>query len=146
MGTTNLSEEYTLQGFIGHKTTQEFSYMNFSIIEPCESGEILFTIKNLVDDYLDELLDICETVTITNEERMYYSYRPWLLAYNIYGNSELYWLVMLLNDIPTPNEFENFTKLKLPKAEYLDDILSEIYESESEYISKNRKDVENIVG
>lgn len=146
MGTTNLSEEYTLQGFIGHKTSQEFSYINFSIVEPCESGELLFTVKNLVDDYLDELLDICETVTISNEERMYYNYRPWLLAYDVYGNAELYWLIMLLNDIPTSNEFENFTKLKLPKAEYLDDILSEIYESESDYISKNRKDVENIVG
>lgn len=146
MATTNLSEEYTLQGFMSHKTSEEFSYINFSIVEPCESGEILFTIKNLIDDYIDELLDICVEVTLSKEDQLKYEYRPWLLAYDIYDNSELYWLLMLVNDIPTPNEFENISKLKLPYSEPLNEMLSEILESESEYISKNRSEVENIVG
>lgn len=146
MATTNLSEEYTLQGFMKHKTSEEFSYINFSIVEACESGEILFTIKNLLDDYIDELLDICVEVTLSKEDQIKYEYRPWLLAYDVYDNSELYWLLMLVNDIPTPNEFENISKLKLPYSEPLNEMLSEILESESEYISKNRSEVENIVG
>ena len=144
MGTTNLSEEYTLQGFIDHKSNSEFSYVNFSILGNSSSGEVQFTIKNLVDDYLDEILEICKDVTLTREEQILYEYRPWLLAYDIYGNSELYWLLMFLNDISTPNEFENISKLKLPNDDALNEILSEILEVESSYISKNRSDIENI--
>lgn len=144
MGIRNLSDEYTLQGFIDHKGNSEFSYVNFSILEPCTSGEINFTIQNVVDDYIEELLDICETVPLSREEQLKYEYRPWLLAYDIYGNTELYWIIMLLNDIPTPNEFENISKLKLPYATDLNNMLSNIMESESPYISKNRAELENI--
>lgn len=141
---TNLSDEYTLGGFIDHKSTEEFSYKNFSVLAACESGEVLFTIKNVVDDYIDELLELSTEVHLSDEERRKYEYRPWLLAYDVYGNSELYWIIMLLNDIPTPNEFENIQILKMPKKAVLEEALSKIMESESAYLSRNRSEMENI--
>ena len=141
---TNLSDEYTLEGFIDHKSTEEFSYKNFSVLAACESGEVLFTIKNVVDDYIDELLELSTEVHLSDEERRKYEYRPWLLAYDVYGNSELYWIIMLLNDIPTPNEFENIQILKMPKKAVLEEALSKIMESESTYLSRNRSEMENI--
>ena len=141
---TNLSDEYTLGGFIDHKSTEEFSYKNFSVLAACESGEVLFTIKNVVDDYIDELLELSIEVHLSDEERRKYEYRPWLLAYDVYGNSELYWIIMLLNDIPTPNEFENIQILKMPKKAVLEEALSKIMESESTYLSRNRSEMENI--
>lgn len=133
------SNEYTLQGFISKKSNNQISYNNLSVLETCDSKEIYFSIHNLIDDYLDEILSMCVEVTLSKKEVLKYQYRPWLLAYDIYKEPEIYWIIMVLNDIPTPNEFEDIEILKLPYVDDLANILSSIYESESVYLARNRE-------
>ena len=137
---TNLSDEYTLEGFIDHKSTEEFSYKNFSVLAACESGEVLFTINNVVDDYIDELLELSTEVHLSDEERRKFEYRPWLLAYDVYGSVQLDFILLLVNDMIDPKEFDR-KKIKLPYASKLSRFLNSVYSGEYNYIAMNRSEL-----
>lgn len=129
---------YTMADFISLKSTDEVSYHNLSIVEKSSSGEMLLDIHNVIDDYLSELESICDTVTLLPNEVIYYQYRPWLLAYNIYGDSELWWIITTLNNCASPNEFYDIQQLQLPTGAALSNFLTSLVNSESTNIQNNR--------
>ncbi len=135
----DLTNNCTLQKFMTGKYKNQISYNNLSILETSESKEIFFSIHNLVDDYIDDILPLCEEVHLSQSEIIKYQYRPWLLAYDVYHEQEVYWLILVLNDMPSPNDFEDIETLKLPYVNDLSKILSMIYESEITYIARNRE-------
>ena len=77
------------------------------------------------------------TFELSNEEMSRYRYNPDLLAYDIYGSVQLDFVILLLNDMIDPKDFDR-RKLKLPYASSLSIFLNTLYSKESNYINENR--------
>ena len=132
---------YTLSDFVELGKQDEMTYNNFSIIRYRMSTE--FAEQNIVDYYLSELRTICLKITsISEEEINRYKYAPDLLAYDVYGTTQLDFIVLLCNGIIDPKEFDFKRKyLLLPKADALKEFLSRVYNSESDWININRTEL-----
>lgn len=128
---------YTLDDFISMKISDDMTYYNFSILEVINSVEHLDS--NIVEVYLPELKKDCISVRLSLEELKRYRYNPDLLAYDLYGSVQLDFVVLLLNDMYDPKEF-NKKNLLLPRASILSKFLNDVYSKESGYIEQNRAD------
>ena len=132
---------HTVEEFIESNTgSKSINYYNFSILQQEEvSGETLQLLDmNIVDDYIDELQSVCVNVQLSDKELMKYSYNPGLLAYDVYGSTELEFVILKLNGVIDPKDF-NFPTIKLVEVSVLDDILSTIYSAENKFIKYNRE-------
>lgn len=132
---SNPALTYTIDQFISMKFTDELTYYNFSIIELVNGIKMLD--HNVIEDYLPELESICVNCELDQDQYKKYKYSPDLLAFDIYGSTQLDFVIMMANDMMDPKEF-NLKTIKLPYASHLRTFLSSVYNSESEYISQNR--------
>ena len=83
-----------------------------------------------------------EVTEFTQEEINKYRYAPDLLAYDIYGSTQLDFIVLLCNGIIDPKEFDlSRGKIYLPTLIDLTNFLSETFESESDWIALNRQEM-----
>ena len=130
------TETYTLEQFILMKNSDTMTYSNFSIFNKIDEIKVLD--HNLIDDYIRELESLCKVVSLTDEEYKKYKYAPDLLAYDLYGSVQLDFIILAANDIIDPKDF-NLKRLKLPPTRVLKQLLTEIYNSNSSYISRNRQ-------
>ena len=128
---------YTLDQFISMKDTDEITYFNFSIIENIEGLKLLD--HNIIEEYLSELDLLCVNCELDTEQYKKYKYSPDLLAYDVYGSTQLDFVILMINGMIDPKEFTLKT-IKLPYASKLKAFLSEVYNAESEYIAQNRVD------
>ena len=121
----------TIAEFISFKNSDDISYNNLSFRDKYDS--IIYPIKNIIDDYIDELKELIVVVTMSKEEFLKYKYKPTILANDIYGNGELDFIIMRLNDICNAKEFDMQT-VNLIKNDDLDDFLTAIYNANKEDI------------
>ena len=121
----------TIAEFISFKNSDDISYNNLSFRDKYDS--IIYPIKNIIDDYIDELKELIVVVTMSKEEFLKYKYKPKILANDIYGNGELDFIIMRLNDICNAKEFDIQT-VNLIKNDDLDDFLTAIYNANKEDI------------
>lgn len=132
---------HTVEEFIdSNDGSKSITYHNFSILEQKEiDGETFqFIDLNIIDDYIEELRQIAIPVQLTDKELLKYSYNPGLLAYDIYGSTELEFVILKLNGIIDPKDFD-FPTIKLIEPDILEETLSNIYNAETTYISDNRE-------
>lgn len=135
------AETCTLSEFVASGINDDMTYRNFSIFGKIKDMEVLD--HCLVDDYLDELKASSLKITgITDAERLRYRYSPDLLAYDMYGSTQLDFVIMAINGVVTPTEFTMQGNIYLPKKSVLKSILSMIYNAELEYIQINRTEYE----
>jgi hypothetical protein len=138
--TTAPAETCTVPDFIAAGVNDDMTYRNFSILE-VQNG-IEFIDHCIIDDYLDELKLICVEITgLTDRDRAHYRYSPDLLAYDMYGSTQLDFIVMIANGVVTPTEFTMKGNLYLPKNSVLKEFMSMVYNAESEAITTNRTDI-----
>lgn len=134
------AKTYTLTDFISMKDQDEITYTNFSILFFIDG----YTLAQqcLLDYYLDELKSICLPVTLSHEEKVKYIYSPDLFAYDVYGSTQLDFVVLLCNGMIDPKEFDFKHKyLKLPKAADLQSFLSMVYNAESSWKNLNTTEI-----
>lgn len=128
----------TLAEFISYSNSTKISYNNLSFIDILD--DIKFPIVNIIDDYVDEIKDKSFDVTLSDKEYLKYKYRPKLLANDIYGNGEYYFIILAINGICNVKEFTMKT-LKLLRRDDLVDVVTRIYNAEKNnieiYNSKN---------
>lgn len=121
----------TIAEFISFKNTDDISYNNLSFRDRYDN--IVYPIKNIIDDYIDELKELVVEVTMSQEEYLKYKYKPKILANDIYGEPELDFIILRLNDICNMKEFDMQT-VKLIKDDDLDDFLTAVYNANKEDI------------
>lgn len=132
---------HTVEEFIdSNDGSRSITYHNFSILEQKEiDGETFqFIDLNIIDDYIEELRQIAIPIQLTDKELLKYSYNPGLLAYDIYGSTELEFVILKLNGIIDPKDFD-FPTIKLIQPDILEETLSNIYNAETTYINNNRE-------
>lgn len=135
----NPAQTYTLEQFISMKDTDDMTYSNFSIYGIIDGQKVLES--NLIDEYIEELVKITSIVELSIDEYKKYKYAPDLLAYDVYGSTQLDFIVLAANDMIDPKDF-NLKRLKLPTVSRLRVFMNDVYSSNSDWISKNRYDLQ----
>ena len=125
---------WTLDQFIACQSDTAFCYNNLSFIDQIDN--IKYSTYNVVSDYIDEMRDKYTTeIELTDEELTKYKYRPKLLCYDIYGAQELYYIILIINDICSIKEFTK-KKIKLPTRDNMVELTKAIMNSNRADIQK----------
>lgn len=127
----NPNETSTVDEFISYKDTESVSYHNMSFRD--KYGNISYPIKNIIDDYIDELKEIVVEVELTDKEYFKYRYRPRLLAHDIYQNPDFDFIILAVNGICNMKEFDSRT-IKLCKVDELNEFLTAIFNANKDDI------------
>jgi hypothetical protein len=138
-GIANPANTYTLEDFVATGQSDQLTYSRFSIIE--EINGVKFASYNILSDYIKELKQICIKIpkkNITQAQLARYKYNPDLLAYDIYGSTQLEFVVLYCNDIIDPKDFDFHNRyLYLPKASVLQQFLSTIYNADYQTLTNS---------
>lgn len=139
MSTSNtlIAQTHTIEEFISRKYEDELTYRNFSIVDYIDDVELID--RNLLTDYLPEIQKTCVSYAFTTEEYRLYKYAPDLLSYDLYKTTQLDFVLLFLNDMVDPKEF-NLKVVKLPNAAALMEALGSILSVNSGFIEQNRAD------
>ena len=130
---TKTSTTFTLDQFADSKSSNDISYYSMSLLERDPNTNIEYDVFNVVSDYLNELKEMSHSVTLTDTEYYTYRFKPKLLAKFLYGNTELYFIILWLNDMWSVKDF-NLRTIKLIKNTELAEALSKINASEKSFI------------
>lgn len=125
---------YTLNDFIKAGKMTTVDYDNFSYKDLVSNGTEV-SILNVVNDYMREIKKQAVTVKLSTEEYLKYRYKPKLLCRDVYGNGELYYVIMLLNGRIDVKDFDRDTLLML-RVESMNTLLTQIYNAEYKWMNE----------
>lgn len=122
----------TIEEFITFKDDNTFSYHNMSFRDKYDN--ISYPIKNIIDDYMDELMElVVDDVELSEKEYLKYRYKPRLLANDIYSNPDLDFIILAVNGICNMKEFDSRT-IKLVKLDDLTSFLTSVFNANKDDI------------
>lgn len=130
---SNVKQTYTLDDFVSASPSSQLSYYKLSLLELDSAHNIEYDVYNILSDYLPELRDKSVRITLTDEEYYTYRFRPKLLADYLYGNGELYFIILWLNDMWNVKDFDK-KNINIIKRTDLSSLLSKINSSERNFI------------
>ena len=134
----------TLESFINYKNLDNnVYYKDLSIFEKSIDGKSVLLTYNILNDYRKEIFDFVIPITLTDEEFQKYQYQPKKLAYDLYGSTEYYYMILFINSMTNIKEF-NRRRINLMRAKDMSNVLSAIYSSESEYIERTQQLISEI--
>ena len=93
--------------------------------------KIVFPFSSIINKYKDFLYQIITTLDLNEEEQLYYQYKPKMLSEDVYGTTELWDTLLILNDCISVSEFKP-KKLKLYDPSKFKTYLNEIMLLEEE--------------
>lgn len=138
MATTNPKDAYTIEKLVAAGKNVVISYNNLSILDNIKGIYLPYT--NIIYEYMDELKDFIVTVKLTDLEKAKYKYKPKLLAFDVYGSTDLHFIIMALNGIIDLRDFD-LTYVNMFKVEQINVILGFVYNAEKERINMNRDQI-----
>lgn len=115
--THNLSE-FLMAGRMERVT----KYGDASFLE--RDKNILYVVKNVIEDYIPDLKEMALKVVLTDDEYLKYQYNPKRLAYDVYGATELYYIILMLNNIGSIIDFNTKTLLMMKRLELFNSLAS----------------------
>ena len=108
-------------------------YYNLSFLERMQNGTVV-SVFNVINDYIAELRSMSVTVELSYEQQQAYFYKPKLLCYDVYGSPELYFVILLMNDMADVKEFTK-PRVKMLKKDHMNRVMSLIYNAEQAAIA-----------
>lgn len=130
-GTSNPMYSHTLSEFKAAYNNRSVVPLYDSFCYQQQSGGIKFIVKNVLDDYLYELKKLSINIQLTNDELVKYNYKPKLLSADIYGLTDFFYIILLINGICSVKDFHDINPIKLIPSDTLGDYLSSITTNES---------------
>lgn len=95
------------------------------------NGNILYVVHSVIEDYLWELKQAAEEITFSQSNIMKYRYNPKRLASDIYGSTELYYILMRINDMCDIKQFDLASgTLNMLTVDNMSKMLNSIYSAE----------------
>lgn len=124
---------YTLEQYIACKSDSVVSYHNLSFVD--EYNNIAYDTYNVLSDYVEDIQrEYCVSVVLSDDELYRYMYRPKLLCYDIYGNGELAFIIMLINDMCDVKKFKK-KKIFMPRKEKMSELTRYLFNANKRVIS-----------
>ena len=138
-------ETYTIEQYIACQSDEVINYKNLSFVDKIHYPELLrdfhYSAYNVVSDYIEEIQnDFCVKVTLTDKDMYKYKYRPKLLCDMLYNNGELYYLILLINDMYSVKQFTK-SLIYLPRRTTMNQLCGYIYNSNYSVIQKYNKNL-----
>ena len=121
-------ETTTIESFIESGKGVSITYFNLSFLDMMSNGTHV-TILNAISDYMEELRNVSVYVKLTEEQQRIYFYKPKLLCYDVYSNPELYFVILLINDMADVKEFSK-PIIRMLKKDHMNMLISYIYNAE----------------
>ena len=141
-GQETVSTCSTIDDFIALRSTDTVTYYNLSILaKSLVNSNLIYSESNILDTYMDELKKIYVEIELTPEQYSKYKYKPKLLAYDLYGSTEIFFVIMALNGICNIKDF-NLKKVRLVYASDMVEFINSVVSAEKRYIELNRKYIE----
>ena len=107
-----MGADATILDYIASYESEEITSSAFFLKQVFTSklnAKILVNFNNLTIKYMPELKDIKVKVTLSNEEYNRYKYNPKRLSYELYGTTELWFLILEANELHSINQFDSRT-------------------------------------
>ena len=143
MISVNSENIYTLSNFIREYGVEDLRVDAFHLKEVFfQDGmnhKIVVNGDNIADKYAIELEENKKTVEFTTKEYYKYRFNPKVLSYDLYGTTELWFFILMANEIYTISEFD-FKKLKLFDASIISK-LNRMLELDKEFLEINSMEV-----
>ncbi|MDD3122082.1 MAG: baseplate wedge protein 53 [Candidatus Izemoplasmatales bacterium] len=141
MAIADPSKTYTITDFIDMKPNDNFTYGNLALyMQSIVDKTIIYSSDNVFYTYLEEMKPYLVDYTFTDEEYRKYLYRPKLLSYDVYGSTELYFVILAVNDMCNIKDFRK-KKIKMFYKSDLNDFLNRIMSTENNRLSINKKSI-----
>ena len=139
--TNDPHKTYRLSDFINRKDSDKITYSRYSIFnQSITNKNLIYSIDNIIYTYMDEIESMRHRVYVTLNEKIKYQYKPKLLAFDIYGSVETYFIILAMNGMCNHKEFD------LESQEFwalapndMVNIMNSIYLGETKYINANRE-------
>lgn len=111
MNTNNKGAIYTLDDFVREYAAEDIRVDAFHLKqvfwdELTMKHKIVVNESSIVDKYIEELEENKRSVQLTTKEYYKYRYNPKLLSYDIYGTTELWFFILMANELYTISEFD----------------------------------------
>ena len=107
MGNESTISEYTNNYNSEEIVSSAFFLKQVFSIE--NNKKMLLNFNNLVTKYMPELKGIKIKVTLSDEEYAKYKFNPKVLSYDIYGTTELWFLILEANELHSVTQFNSKT-------------------------------------
>lgn len=128
---------YTIDQFNSCGSDTVMSYHNLSFVDI--NNDIAYDTYNVFSDYIDEIRDeYCILVTLTDAQMDKYIYRPKLLCYDIYNNTELAFIILLLNDMCNIKDFKK-KKLYMPRKNNMAELIRYLFNANRSALKQYNK-------
>lgn len=122
----------TIEEFIESGSGVTITYPTLSFTDILSNGTWV-SVHNVINDYIDELRNACINVELNTEQQFKYFYKPKLLCFDMYGNPELYFIILLINDMADVKEFTK-PVIKMLRKSHMSEVLTLIYNAEKKAI------------
>ena len=107
-----MGAETTIQNYISQYNSEEIVKSAFflkQVFSLDNNKQMIVDFSNLVIKYMPELKDIKLKITLSNEEYAKYKFNPKVLSYDIYGTTELWFLILEANELHSVTQFNSKT-------------------------------------
>lgn len=132
------SKTSTLEEFVESRTSSSISYQTFSLVEILDFDndiKIEFPAYTVLNDYYDDMKRLSVSITLTEEQYLQYRFRPKLLADYLYGNGELSFIILMLNELVSAKDFD-MRIVKLISKSDLNEFLTLVRSAETEFVKE----------
>ena len=141
LSVNNPAESYTIEQFIDLQVKDDITYLNFSILQSSiDEPNTFYAIDNVIHRYIEDIEDQIKIVTVDDNYKLKYMYKPKVLSYDIYGATEMYFILMALNGIYNVKDFDlKDYKFKALDRDTMFSFASKVYNAEEETLLINRQ-------
>lgn len=94
-------------------TTDRYDINKITYFTVTDDGTLVIPDTNVIDIYRRYVSPYIQVYNVTEKQRDFYRYRPYLLSADVYGTPKLGWLIMMLNDRECASKFTIKTTIKL---------------------------------
>lgn len=94
-------------------TTDRYDINKITYFTVTDDGTLVIPDTNVIDIYRRYVSPYIQIYNVTEKQRDFYRYRPYLLSADVYGTPKLGWLIMMLNDRECASKFTIKTTIKL---------------------------------
>lgn len=94
-------------------TNDRYDINKITYFTMTEDETLVIPDTNVIDVYRRYVSPYIQVYKVTEKQREFYRYRPYLLSADIYGTPRLGWLIMMLNDRECASKFTIKSTIKL---------------------------------
>lgn len=144
MALTDPVRTSTIEDFIELGENDEITYNNMALFtRDLTNGAFIYSFENVIGNYLDELREAAVECTVTDSEWIEYRYNPYRLSNTLYGTTQLYYVILFMNNMISIKDFNlNSRKILLLGKTELNRFIDMIMSAESNRIKLNREYIE----